>query len=341
MDNNRTKMVGKVKVLLLLAIAMTLSLGVNFFQGNEVSLNVDGEIIKMVSYSSTVEELLEEEGIKLRRGAVVEPGLDALIKEKLEITIINPKDYTLIIGDETIKFRSLSSKVSDVLADADIAVGLKDFTKPSLDSTVKDGDTIELFRVVEVPRVEEAVIPFEKEIISNERLDRGVVNVLQEGKDGLRRSHINDIYVNGVFTSSVMISDTILEEPVSQVIEKGVNNIVLTSRGETRFKDTMILEATAYDLSYASTGKRPGDRYYGITATGTRARPGTVAVDPRVIPLGTKLYIQSLDGTKDYGFAIAEDVGGAIKGEKIDLFFNSATDVRYFGRRDVKVYILD
>ncbi|HCO18721.1 MAG TPA: hypothetical protein DIT39_03815, partial [Tissierellales bacterium] len=97
----------------------------------------------------------------------------------------------------------------------------------------------------------------------------------------------------------------------------------------------------AYDLSYTSTGKRPGDRYYGITATGTRARPGTVAVDPRVIPLGTKLYIQSLDGTKDYGFAIAEDVGGAIKGEKIDLFFNSATDVRYFGRRDVKVYILD
>lgn len=341
MDNNRTKMVGKVKVLLLLAIAMTLSLGVNFFQGNEVSLNVDGEIINMISYSSTVEELLEEEGIKLRRGAVVEPGLDALIKEKLEITIINPKDYTIIIGDETMKFRSLSSKVSDVLSDAKVAVGLKDFAKPSMDSTVKNGDTIELFRVVEVPRVEEAVIPFEKEIISNERLDRGVVNILQEGKDGLRRSHINDIYINGVFTSSVIINDTILEEPVSQIIERGVNNIVLTSRGETRFKDTMILEATAYDLSYASTGKRPGDRYYGITATGTRARPGTVAVDPRVIPLGTKLYIESLDGTMDYGFAIAEDVGGAIKGEKIDLFFNSATDVRNFGRRNVKIYILD
>ena len=65
-----------------------------------------------------------------------------------------------------------------------------------------------------------------------------------------------------------------------------------------------------------------------------------VAVDPKVIPLGTKLYIQSLDGTKDYGFAIAEDTGGAIKGNKIDLFFESSEQVYKFGRRKVKVYIL-
>ena len=341
MDNNMTKLVGKVKVLLLLAIAMSLSLGVSFFQGNEVSLNVDGEIIEMVSYSSTVEELLEEEGIKIRKGAVVEPGLDEAIKYGLEITVMNPKIYTIIAGDETIKFTSLSSKVGDVLKDADISVGLKDFAKPALDAAVKNGDTIQVFRVEEKSRVVESVIPYEKEIISNERLDRGMINILQEGNDGLRRSHINDIYINGVFTSSIIMSDTILQEPLSQVIEKGVNNVVSTSRGETRFKEAIVLEATAYDLSYASTGKRPGDRYYGITATGTRARPGTVAVDPRVIPLGTKLYIESLDGTRDYGFAIAEDVGGAIKGSRIDLFFNSSLDARNFGRRDVKVYILD
>ncbi len=100
------------------------------------------------------------------------------------------------------------------------------------------------------------------------------------------------------------------------------------------------MTATAYDLSFQSTGKRPGDRYYGITASGTKARPGVVAVDPRVIPLGTRLYVQSLDGTKDYGFAIAEDKGGAIKGNKIDLFFETANEVRRFGRRKVKVYIL-
>jgi 3D (Asp-Asp-Asp) domain-containing protein len=57
--------------------------------------------------------------------------------------------------------------------------------------------------------------------------------------------------------------------------------------------------------------------------------------------LGTKLYIESLDGSSDYGFAIAEDTGGAIKGYKIDLFYNSNAEAMRFGRRDVKVYILD
>ena len=66
-----------------------------------------------------------------------------------------------------------------------------------------------------------------------------------------------------------------------------------------------------------------------------------MAVDPRVIPLGTKLYIESLDNTKDYGFAIAEDKGSAIKGNKIDLFFNTSAECKSFGRRNVKVYVLE
>ena len=104
--------------------------------------------------------------------------------------------------------------------------------------------------------------------------------------------------------------------------------------------DIMVMEATAYDLSYQSTGKRPGDKAYGITASGMKAGPGVVAVDPKVIPLGTKLYIESMDSTKDYGYAVAGDTGGAIKGNRIDLFFFSSSDVRRFGRRNVRVKVL-
>lgn len=104
--------------------------------------------------------------------------------------------------------------------------------------------------------------------------------------------------------------------------------------------DIMVMEATAYDLSYQSTGKRPGDKPYGITASGMKAGPGVVAVDPKVIPLGTKLYIESMDSTKDYGYAVAGDTGGAIKGNRIDLFFFSSSDVRRFGRRNVRVKVL-
>ena len=96
----------------------------------------------------------------------------------------------------------------------------------------------------------------------------------------------------------------------------------------------LTMNASAYDLSYASTGKNPGDKGYGITASGMKAGPGVVAVDPRVIPLGTKLYIEG------YGNAIAGDTGGAIKGNRIDLFFSSNSEAMNFGRRTVKVTIL-
>ncbi len=341
MDTQKTFSLNKVIVLLLLVIAMTFSLGVNFFQGNEVTLVLDGEIIEMVSYQATVEEFLTQEGIRVKEGASIEPGLDTIIEKNLIITIINPKSYTIIHRDTELPITSLSTRVSDILKDGNIQLGPMDYTIPSVETIVEPNTEIHVFRVRELSRVEESAIPFEKEVVNNHRLDKGVVNMLQEGKDGLRRSHIRDIYINGVLNSSVIVSDAILEEPIPQVTERGTNNIISTSRGDTRFIEAMVLEATAYDLSFASTGKRPGDKYWGITASGTRARPGTVAVDPRVIPLGTKLYVESLDGTKDYGFAIAEDVGGAIKGMRIDLFFNTATEVRNFGRRNVKVYILE
>jgi len=341
MDNTKANVAKKVVVLLLLAIVMTISLGVSSYQGAEITLTVEGETIRMVSYSSTVEELLMDEGIEFDKDTLVKPDLDTLLTPGLKITVTDPKTYTIVFKDETTELTSYKTRVEDILEEADIHVGPKDFSEPALNSEVKTNTTIEFFQVEEKLRVENTSIPFDTEVINNIRLDKGISNTLQEGKDGLKRSHIKDIYINGEMSSSVVILDTVASEPLSQVIERGTNDLVSTSRGDVRFREAKILNASAYDLSYASTGKRPGDPGYGITASGTTARPGTVAVDPRVIPLGTKLYVESLDGSRDYGFAIAEDTGGAIKGYKIDLFYNSNAAAMSFGRRDVKVYILD
>ena len=72
-----------------------------------------------------------------------------------------------------------------------------------------------------------------------------------------------------------------------------------------------------------------------------KAQYGVVAVDPSVIPLGTKLYIEAVDGSWTYGYAVAGDTGGAIKGNRIDLFFNSNAEAMSFGRRQAKVYVLN
>jgi len=117
--------------------------------------------------------------------------------------------------------------------------------------------------------------------------------------------------------------------------------IIQTADGrQLEYVDVMQMEATAYCACYSCCGKYPSNKYYGITKTGTRAKVGTIAVDPRKIPLGTELYIEGLYGAKNYGDGKAEDIGGAIKGNIIDLYFDTHKETINWGRQQVKVYIL-
>jgi 3D (Asp-Asp-Asp) domain-containing protein len=95
------------------------------------------------------------------------------------------------------------------------------------------------------------------------------------------------------------------------------------------------MTATAYTNSLADTGKKPGDEDYGITFTGTRARRGTVAVDPKVIPLGSRLWVEG------YGMAVAEDVGGAVRGNMVDVFLGDEEACLEWGRKKVEVRVIE
>lgn len=340
MNSSMIKKAQKFKVLVVLAIMVTLSLGVFMYQGNEVSLNLDGEIIEVVSYSKTVEEFIESENIPMKKGAYVNVPLNTKLKDESNIVIKNPKNYTVDMGGMLIDTTSYHTNIKEILTEMGVTLEDNDYTFPEYTADVEANSTIELYRVTEVLEVEDYVIPFENLIEKNNKLEVGITNKVQEGVDGLRKSHVKKEYVNGVLSSSIVVKDEIVTEPIPQITERGTKDFIVTSRGDTRYRTAITMTATAYDLSYASTKKNPGDRGYGLTASGTKARPGAVAVDPKVIPLGTKLYIQSLDGTPDYGFAIAEDTGGAIKGNKVDLFFHTSREVYNFGRRKVKVYIL-
>lgn len=107
---------------------------------------------------------------------------------------------------------------------------------------------------------------------------------------------------------------------------KSTNAQSTTPKSEKRLLGTF--EATAYTDNAQSQGK-----WVGQTATGMKPQVGVIAVDPRVIPLGTKLYVEG------YGNAIAGDTGGAIKGKRVDLFFNTQKECTNYGRRSVKVWV--
>lgn len=127
----------------------------------------------------------------------------------------------------------------------------------------------------------------------------------------------------------------------SEGFEETEPGVIKTAEGEVlEYTEVIQVEATAYCACYKCCGKYPSNKYYGITKTGTRAKVGTIAVDPRLIPLGTKMYVEGLYGAKNYGVGKAEDIGGAIKGKIIDLYFDTHSETIQWGRQQVNVYIL-
>jgi len=177
-------------------------------------------------------------------------------------------------------------------------------------------------------------IPRKTERISDARLDRGMSRVVREGSDGVMEQMI--LVRRG---ESGVLSETIMREWVSvtaepKVIAVGTREplrVLMTSRGSYTYRKSYNMIATGYEPSERSCGKYAD----GYTANGIKAAPGIVAVDPKVIPLRTKLYVEG------YGPALAADVGGAIKGNRIDLFFNTVEEALRYGRRRVKVYVLE
>lgn len=326
----------KIKILFLILIIATVSLGFYVLQGKEVNLVIDGEEQKIVTTSETVKDLLEREDVDVNEDTFVSLPLSQKIEKNLDIVVRYKKSYILKDGVDTLEISSYYNKVSDILKEQHISLGDKDFTYPELDDSLAPNETLRIYRVKNETLITDEPIHFEKEVRKNNNLDIGTVNVIQEGKQGLKKTHLKKEYLNGVEISNEILSQEVITEPVNHIIEKGTREVVNTSRGNLRFRNTMTMRASAYDNSPQSQG-----RWVGRTATGMKPQRGVVAVDPKVIPLGTKLYIESLDNTKDYGFAVAGDTGGAIKGNRIDLFHNTRQECYNFGRRNVKVYILD
>ena len=148
------------------------------------------------------------------------------------------------------------------------------------------------------------------------------------------------VYENGKEISRKLIGETIKKQPVQKIVAMGALSVYTPSRGvKVPYTSSIRMRSTAYTANYADTGKDPGDAYFGITASGTVAKRNegnysSVAVDPRVIPLGTRLYVEG------YGYAVAEDTGGAIKGNRIDLFFDSSSEVDSWGVKWINVYVV-
>lgn len=297
----------------------------------------DSEVIWTTA--DTVQELIDEENIELSKHDVIKPKLGDKITGKMDIKIDRAFKIELADGanDKTEEVWSTSTTVADFLSQQDIKLGKLDRVEPKLDETVKENDVIKVIRVEKVTDVVEEPIEYAVVTKKDDSLKKGSEEVLEKGQDGLLKKEFEITRENGKEISRKLLSEEKVKESKDHIVAVGtkVSQPVtkVASRGETN-------ESSGKEMYVSSTAYTAGcNGCSGVTATGLdlKANPGAkvIAVDPSVIPLGTKVYVEG------YGYAVASDTGSAIKGNKIDVFFSSKSDAYRWGRKQVKIRVLN
>lgn len=310
--------------------------------GKSITVDIDGEKSSFFVFSKTVEDALHDSSITLSSEDEISSELTDELYNGQVLYINKAFPLTLTVNGDSRVLYSTEKTVSEFLSDNGIELSEYDILSVDKNTQASQNMNIVLSKAdITYETVSEA-IPFETRSVPNYSEQVGKTTLKSEGSEGLKETCYMVVMRNGELVSKQTVEEKIIKEPVDRVTEYGTIVPASVSRsGNVRAKNVITMTATAYDLSYESCGKSPGQKGYGITASGMKAQRGVVAVDPRVIPLGTKLYIESADGRYVYGNAVAADTGGAIKGNKIDLFMDTRAECLQFGRRTVNVYILE
>lgn len=237
---------------------------------------------------------------------------------------------TVVVDGAERRISTSQTTVAGVLREAGIELRPLDRVVPALKDRLGNANKIVITRVTEQLVSVKQPISFDSAKTFSTSIRPGYVKESRQGVPGERLLSYRVRQENGVEVSRTRISSVVVKRPVSRVLAIGSRGRY-TSRGTFRTSRVMRMSASAYDPGPKSCGKYATGR----TACGLRAGYGVVAVDPRVVPLGTKLYVEG------YGYAVAGDKGSAIKGARIDLGFNTNREAMLFGRKKVNVHVLE
>jgi len=346
---NIKRLISYKRQLLIAIIAVTVLAGAGFGASaglvKDVVINDDGEIFTCKTMKSTFKEVLEQNNIVVNTYDYVSAPLETTLQRKRpnEIYIKRAVPVYITADGQKTKIMTCGNTVAEALEDSPFRLeGIDRLEGAELTDSVSADMELKLVRVRKSIVKETQSIPYTVQRRANKKLDEGLEKVIRTGQDGLTERQYEVVEEDGKEVFRQLLSETILTEPINMVLEFGTALSYKTSRGEKfRYSKVLDMKATAYTASLKDTGKAPGHPLFGVTATGIKAKKGVIAVDPKVIPLYTRVYVEIAGKTEDYGYAIAADVGGAIKGNKIDLYYDSQDFVDRFGVKNVKVYIIE
>lgn len=287
------------------------------------------------SDATTVADLLREQGITPTPEDAITPSLSTPLAEGLQISYRQAVPITLRLYGNSQAVTTAAPTVGALLAQRDVTLASGDYVLPKEDQRIRPGDVIRVVHVARwVVRKHETVKPIvEHRLALN--LPPLASKTISHGTAAVKEQLVQYTrYDDNPQVEARVVASRVIRPGKPKIILSGIvaydRYARLAKRGMlgTARLATAALEmvATAYTAGCAGCS--------GITAIGLPAGRGIVAVDPRVIPLGTRLYV------KGYGSAIAGDTGGAIKGNRIDLGFDTYAAAERFGRQSVRVYVL-
>ena len=293
-------------------------------------------------YGDTVAEAVEDSGFTLGENDVLSVDADTILREDAEVSITRYYHVTLAHDGEEQTLLVKEGDVASALEAANLTLGKEDYTDVPLDQALTEGLVVTVSRVTYEETQETEAVAYSTKEEKTDSLYEGETKVKTEGVEGERTIVYRNKMVNGKVVETEEISNEVTTEPVDKVVLVGTKK--KPSGYASISSDGTLIDHNGNRVSYkkAFTGRCTAYTGGGWTATGRPAQYGNIAVNPDVIPYGSKLYICSPDGSVVYGYAIAADTGGfASKGYIMaDLYFDTYEECAYFGVRNMTIYVL-
>ncbi|MFB4214135.1 ubiquitin-like domain-containing protein [Shouchella sp. JSM 1781072] len=342
-------------------------MSVLYKQANVVTLEINGEEKEVLTTVDTIYDFLKEQGYEYRTEDHLLPSGDAVIEDGLTITYKPSVELNFAYDGNEDTYWSASATVADFLKEANVELGEDDRVKPGLDEHLENGLSIKLTRIEKVTDVIEESTAYETVREDDDSLNTGVERVLEQGERGKQELHYLITYEDGEEVERELVETKMVEEPKERIVAVGTKEEEAKQFvSETKTANATVSQRDAKPETTTSSSNQPSqtstskneeksesktiqmtataysaecDGCSGVTATGINLlndrNMKVVAVDPSVIPLGSKVHVEG------YGEAIAGDTGGAINGNKIDLHVPTRDQAMSYGRKTVNVTILD
>ncbi|MBG9769305.1 ubiquitin-like domain-containing protein [Bacillus vallismortis] len=325
---------------------ITADMDVVYEAAKPVKLTINGKEKTLWSTAKTVGALLDEQDVDVKEHDQIDPAIDTDILKDMQINIEPAFQVTVNDAGKQKKIWTTSTTVADFLKQQKMNIKDEDKIKPALDAKLTKGKAdITITRIEKVTDVVEEKIAFDVKKQEDASLEKGEEKVVQKGKEGKLKKHFEVVKENGKEVSRELVKEETAEQSKDKVIAVGTkqsspkvekvsasgDSKTVVSRSDESTGKVMTVSSTAYTASCSGCS--------GHTATGVNLKNNpnakVIAVDPNVIPLGSKVHVEG------YGYAIAADTGSAIKGNKIDVFFPEKSSAYRWGNKTVKIKVLN